>query len=58
MRIIISGGGTGGHIYPAITLIRAIQEKNSAVEFLYVGTGSGHRAQGRDPLSRGGHSRL
>ncbi len=27
MRIIISGGGTGGHIYPAITLIRAIQEK-------------------------------
>ena len=44
MRIIISGGGTGGHIYPAITLIRAIQEKNSAVEFLYVGTRRGLEA--------------
>ena len=44
MRIIISGGGTGGHIYPAITLIRAIQEKISAVEFLYVGTRRGLEA--------------
>lgn len=25
-RVIISGGGTGGHIYPAITIARAIAE--------------------------------
>lgn len=44
MRIIVSGGGTGGHIYPAVTLIRAIQEKNPAATFLYVGTPHGLEA--------------
>ena len=44
MRIIVSGGGTGGHIYPAITLIRAIQEKEPAADFLYVGTRHGLEA--------------
>ena len=38
MRIIVSGGGTGGHIYPALTLIRTIQNKMPEAEFLYVGT--------------------
>ncbi|MBQ9616244.1 MAG: undecaprenyldiphospho-muramoylpentapeptide beta-N-acetylglucosaminyltransferase [Selenomonadaceae bacterium] len=44
MRIIVSGGGTGGHIYPAITLIRAIREKMPEAEFLYVGTREGLEA--------------
>ena len=37
----MSGGGTGGHIYPALTLIRTIQEKQPETEFLYVGTKQG-----------------
>ena len=41
MRIIVSGGGTGGHIYPAITILRAIQERDPGAEFLYVGTKHG-----------------
>ena len=41
MKIIVSGGGTGGHIYPALTLIRTIQEKAPETEFLYVGTRQG-----------------
>ena len=41
MKIIVSGGGTGGHIYPALTLIRTIQEKVPETEFLYVGTRQG-----------------
>ena len=41
MKIIVSGGGTGGHIYPALTLIRTIQEKVPETEFLYVGTKQG-----------------
>ena len=41
MKIIVSGGGTGGHIYPALTLIRTIQEKAPDTEFLYVGTRQG-----------------
>ena len=41
MKIIVSGGGTGGHIYPAITIIRAIKARQPSAQFLYVGTGHG-----------------
>ena len=44
MRIIVSGGGTGGHIYPAITIINTIKEKCPEAEFLYVGTKQGLEA--------------
>lgn len=38
MRAIIVAGGTGGHIYPAIAIIKKIQEKEPDSEFLYIGT--------------------
>lgn len=41
MRIVVSGGGTGGHIYPALALIREIKKKDTNVEFLYIGTEKG-----------------
>jgi UDP-N-acetylglucosamine--N-acetylmuramyl-(pentapeptide) pyrophosphoryl-undecaprenol N-acetylglucosamine transferase len=41
MKIVISGGGTGGHIYPALALIREIQKKTTDAEFLYIGTKNG-----------------
>ena len=41
MKIIVSGGGTGGHIYPALTLIDAVKSKVPDAEFLYVGTKQG-----------------
>ncbi len=37
MRVIISGGGTGGHIFPAIAIANAIKAKTREVEFLFVG---------------------
>lgn len=42
-RIIISGGGTGGHIYPAITIYKQIMATTEA-EVLYVGTEKGLEA--------------
>lgn len=36
-RIMISGGGTGGHIYPAIAIAKAWKEKHPASEILFVG---------------------
>jgi UDP-N-acetylglucosamine--N-acetylmuramyl-(pentapeptide) pyrophosphoryl-undecaprenol N-acetylglucosamine transferase len=36
-RVIISGGGTGGHIYPAISIANALKEIDSSIEFLFVG---------------------
>jgi len=37
MKIIFAGGGTGGHIYPALALIKTIKEKKGEVEILYIG---------------------
>lgn len=36
-RIIIAGGGTGGHIFPAIAIANAIKRKNTESEILFVG---------------------
>ena len=38
MRVIISAGGTGGHIYPAISIINKIKAEEPDSEFLYIGT--------------------
>lgn len=36
-RIIISGGGTGGHIFPAISIANALKDKQANIEILFVG---------------------
>ncbi|WP_345955103.1 undecaprenyldiphospho-muramoylpentapeptide beta-N-acetylglucosaminyltransferase [Mucilaginibacter sp. PAMB04168] len=36
-RIIISGGGTGGHIFPAVAIANALKKLNPATEILFVG---------------------
>jgi UDP-N-acetylglucosamine--N-acetylmuramyl-(pentapeptide) pyrophosphoryl-undecaprenol N-acetylglucosamine transferase len=37
MKVIISGGGTGGHIYPALAIANALKQDNPAHEILFVG---------------------
>ena len=37
MKAIISGGGTGGHIFPAIAIANAIKTKHSEADILFVG---------------------
>ena len=41
MNIIVSGGGTGGHIYPAISLIEELKKRDENNKILYVGTEKG-----------------
>lgn len=36
-KIIIAGGGTGGHIFPAIAIANALKKMDPATEFLFVG---------------------
>ena len=45
-RIIISGGGTGGHIYPAIAIAHALQSLHPDTQVLFVG------AQGRMEMQK------
>ena len=37
LRIIISGGGTGGHIFPAVSIANEMKEVNPENEILFVG---------------------
>jgi len=37
IKIIVSGGGTGGHIFPAISIANALKAKQSDIEILFVG---------------------
>ena len=37
IRVIISGGGTGGHIFPAISIANALKTKIPDVKILFVG---------------------
>ncbi len=41
MKIVVSGGGTGGHIYPALAFIRTVLKKEPDSEVLYIGTEKG-----------------
>lgn len=46
LKIIISGGGTGGHIFPAVSIANAIKEQHPDAEILFVG------AEGRMEMQR------
>ena len=46
VRIIISGGGTGGHIFPAVSIANALKKQHPDTEILFVG------AEGRMEMQR------
>ena len=41
LKVILSGGGSAGHVNPALAIAEIIRENRSDVEFLYVGTPAG-----------------
>lgn len=38
MKLVVSAGGTGGHIYPALAIINKFREKEKNLEIIYIGT--------------------
>lgn len=52
MRIIVSAGGTGGHIYPALAIIKKFQEREKNLEVLYIGT---HNRMEKDIVPKMGY---
>ncbi|MDR6224799.1 undecaprenyldiphospho-muramoylpentapeptide beta-N-acetylglucosaminyltransferase [Desmospora profundinema] len=43
-KILLSGGGTGGHIYPALSIVQAVRRRFPDVEVAYIGTKNGLEA--------------
>ena len=52
LRIVLSGGGTGGHVYPAIAIADALKELPYEVEILFVG------ANGKVEMKKGARGGL
>lgn len=46
MKLLISGGGTGGHIFPAVSIANAVKRRHPDAEILFVG------AEGRMEMER------
>ncbi len=36
-KVIISGGGTGGHIFPAVAIANALKKKYTNIDILFIG---------------------
>lgn len=45
LKVIVTGGGTGGHIYPALAIAQGLKNVVPDIEILYIGTQAGLEAQ-------------
>jgi UDP-N-acetylglucosamine--N-acetylmuramyl-(pentapeptide) pyrophosphoryl-undecaprenol N-acetylglucosamine transferase len=41
MRVVLAGGGTGGHLFPGLAVAREFQRRDSTTEILFIGTAQG-----------------
>ncbi|MFW5967331.1 MAG: UDP-N-acetylglucosamine--N-acetylmuramyl-(pentapeptide) pyrophosphoryl-undecaprenol N-acetylglucosamine transferase, partial [Persicimonas sp.] len=44
-RVVIAGGGTGGHLFPGVAVVEAIQRREPSIDAAFVGTERGIEAR-------------
>lgn len=49
-RVVIAGGGTGGHVYPGVAIAEEVLRRNAAAQVVFVGTARGLEARILPPL--------
>ena len=45
MKILVAGGGTGGHVYPAIAIMEELSQQKDETQIAYIGTKRGIEAR-------------
>ncbi len=45
LRLVLAGGGTGGHLYPAVAIAEAFAKRSAKCEFMFIGTSQGLEAR-------------
>ena len=45
MRVIVAGGGTGGHLFPGLAIAEELRRRNEMTEVIFVGTEHGIEAR-------------
>lgn len=45
LRVVVTGGGTGGHVYPALAIAQGLLKAKPGIEILYIGTDRGLEAE-------------
>ncbi len=49
-KVIIAGGGTGGHLFPGMAIAEELRRRDRRIELLWVGTERGIEARVLPPL--------
>ena len=45
VRLVIAGGGTGGHVLPAFAVLDVLRERGALADVLWIGSSDGHERQ-------------